>query len=94
MIGFAVIWLIGAEMQITKIAVAPSFQKLGVASWTMSLIFDQARLLDVTEAFVEVRSSNESAIHLYKKFGFIVQGQRKHYYRAPQEDALLMTATI
>ena len=93
-IGYAVIWLIGDEMQIGKIAIAPPFRSLGIASWTLELILDWARWHHVKDIFIEVRRSNESAIHLYEKFGFTMQGRRADYYNAPREDALLMTAKI
>jgi ribosomal-protein-alanine N-acetyltransferase len=38
--------------------------------------------------FLEVRPSNQSAISLYKKFGFFEVGRRKKYYG--DEDAIMM----
>jgi ribosomal-protein-alanine N-acetyltransferase len=94
LIGYAVIWLVDLEMQMTKIAISPRFQKMGIASWTMALIMDKARQLKMADAFIEVRTSNTSAIRLYEKCGFQINGRRKDYYRAPREDALLMTAKL
>jgi ribosomal-protein-alanine N-acetyltransferase len=93
-IGYAVVWLIDDEMQIGKIAIAPPFRNLGIASWTLELMLEWARWHHVKDIFIEVRRSNESAIHLYEKFGFTMQGRRVDYYDAPREDALLMTAKI
>ncbi len=39
---------------------------------------------------LEVRSGNERAINLYKKFGFEVMGIRKNYYQKLGEDAYNM----
>ena len=93
-IGYAVFWLFAEELHITKIAVSPHYRNMGIASWAVQLICEQARLLDAKEAFIEVRQSNDSAIHLYKKCGFAMMGRRKNYYQNPPEDALLMQATL
>ena len=40
--------------------------------------------------FLEVRISNQGAIHLYRKLGYEVLSVRKHYYSDPVEDAYVM----
>jgi len=46
--------------------------------------------------YLEVRSSNHAAIHLYDKHGFNEMSVRKDYYRAKEgrEDAVLMGLVI
>lgn len=44
----------------------------------------------VEESTLEVRVSNEVAISLYEKYGFIKKGLRKDYYQDNHEDAYLM----
>ena len=39
---------------------------------------------------LEVRESNERARNLYKSYGFVEEGIRKHYYSNPSENAVLM----
>jgi ribosomal-protein-alanine N-acetyltransferase len=39
---------------------------------------------------LEVRVSNERAIHLYKRLGFVTHGVRPRYYSDNGEDALIM----
>ena len=39
---------------------------------------------------LEVRASNQAAIGLYEKFGFVKAGVRPHYYEAGGEDAVIM----
>jgi ribosomal-protein-alanine acetyltransferase len=43
---------------------------------------------------LEVRSSNISALKLYKSNGFIESGIRKDYYNNPNEDAIIMEKKI
>ena len=39
---------------------------------------------------LEVRSGNETAINLYKAYGFKREAVRRGYYRDPKEDAWIM----
>ena len=48
---------------------------------------------DVHSLTLEVRRSNEPAIALYAKEGFLQVGCRKNYYRHPTEDALILRKT-
>jgi ribosomal-protein-alanine N-acetyltransferase len=49
-----------------------------------------AREQGVTDLALEVRVSNEAAMGLYRRFGFVEQGRRRGYYERPVEDAVLM----
>jgi ribosomal-protein-alanine acetyltransferase len=42
------------------------------------------------KVYLDVRSSNTKAIAFYEKHGFAKTGQRKGYYRNPDEPALIM----
>jgi ribosomal-protein-alanine N-acetyltransferase len=52
---------------------------------------ERAKKYGVTDIHLEVRESNEAAIHLYEKLGFLRDGIRKNYYTAPVENAVTMT---
>ena len=78
------------ELHILKIAVAPRWRCQGVATRLMSECLKRAREWGLTEAFLEVRPSNQTAIKLYRKFGFKIIGKRTHYYTDTGEDALVM----
>ena len=43
---------------------------------------------------LEVRASNDAAVHLYEKFGFSVRGVRRRYYEDTGEDAVVMTKAL
>ncbi len=89
-IGYSTLWMIVDELHIHKIAVIPAFQNRGIASWVVDFILQRAKEKGIINAYIEVRQSNASAIHLYEKFGFKGYGTRTHYYDAPKEDALLL----
>lgn len=92
--GFLFGRIVADEAEILKLAVAPGMRKMGVGS--ALLAHGLAFLADhhVCRCLLELRASNSAARRLYEKFSFLAVGLRKNYYRAPQEDALLMTKTI
>lgn len=54
-------------------------------------LIEAALLRRAAEITLEVRVSNTVAQNLYRKYMFIVVGERKRYYRDNDEDALIMT---
>jgi ribosomal-protein-alanine N-acetyltransferase len=89
-IGYAGLHCILDEGYIDNVAVRPEYRRQGVAAQLLEafLRFGRAKLSFLT---LEVRASNDPAIGLYKKYGFLEVGRRKNYYTAPVEDAILMT---
>ena len=62
---------------------------------TISLISSLENSFPVNSKIIlEVASRNESAIELYKRFLFNIDGIRKNYYKDPPDDALLMSRII
>ena len=55
----------------------------------LQYLLDQARAARMRDAFLEVRPSNNGAIHLYESMGFVRVGVRKGYYQGSpvREDA-------
>ena len=51
---------------------------------------EQLKALESHCLTLEVRASNNPAIALYEKLGFVQIGRRKNYYRNPREDALIL----
>ena len=76
--------LIYDRIELEYIWVCPSFRCKGIASKLMDRMLSE----DVLNITLEVRSSNSSAINLYKKYGFNVASIREKYYGS--EDAYLM----
>ena len=78
---------------IALVAVAPKFRKKGIAQGMLKSLQDALDKLEVASLFLEVRKSNESAINLYTKFGFMPVGIRAKYYE-DSEDAIVMLKVI
>lgn len=75
------------EGYITNIAVYPEYRRTGVASALLNKVFT----LPLGFVSLEVRVSNQSAIALYEKLGFLLEGRRRDFYSSPKEDALILT---
>lgn len=88
--GYAGVWIIAGEGQITNIAVHPDLRGMGIASRMLEAIIDICKSVKVTGITLEVRKSNTSAINLYKKYGFKEEGLRKNFYADNNEDAIIM----
>lgn len=91
-VGFISHTLVLDEAEITNVAVHPDFQHQGLAGRLLNGCFEQLSLGD--QLFLEVRSSNVAAQHLYLKCGFEHIATRKNYYHSPLEDALIMRKII
>ncbi len=93
-VGYASVYFVVDEMQIGNIAVEPGFQHRGIGAKILQYIIEEAKRLKIAHIYLEVRESNENARKLYLKFGFVVSGRRRLYYRHPAEDALIMVKEI
>ena len=89
-IGYAGAWIILDESHITNIAVAEAWRGRGIGEALTRKLLWYLSNLGASYATLEVRVSNERAIALYTKLGFIRVGRRKKYYEDNDEDAFLM----
>ena len=89
-LGYAVLSVVLDEGNLDNIAVAPDCRRQGVADALLGALTGFGRE-HLAVLMLEVRASNAPAIALYEKHGFAAVGQRKNYYDAPKEDAILMT---
>jgi ribosomal-protein-alanine N-acetyltransferase len=89
-IGYAGVWIIAGEGQITNIAVHPDSRGVGAACKMLEALIDICIAESVRDMTLEVRVSNTPAINLYKKYGFAEEGIRKQFYEDNKEDALIM----
>ena len=89
-VGFIGVWTIIDEGHITNVAVHPEFREKGIGSILLTSLIEYSKDWGCNSLTLEVRSSNNAAKGLYKKFGFLEEGVRKKYYRDNEEDALIM----
>ena len=88
--GYLVATLQPPYAELQNLATASEQQRCGVARVLMDELFQVCRVRDVREIGLEVRASNAAAQALYRTLGFRLSGLRRGYYKAPEEDALLM----
>jgi ribosomal-protein-alanine N-acetyltransferase len=88
-VGFICPTLVIDEGHILDVAVDPAFRGRGIGRLLVEKVLDECRLQGAEFVSLEVRTSNSTAISLYRQLGFIVTGRRKGYYENG-EDALLM----
>ena len=81
------------EADMMNIAVSPDYRRQGIAKLLLLSLQQSLADQDVHSLTLEVRRSNEPAIALYAKEGFVQVGCRKNYYRHPTEDALILRKT-
>ncbi len=87
--GFICSWLIAGELQIQNIATAASWRRRGVAGRLLERVLERSFSTGLQSAWLEVRASNQSAVALYRRYGFAEHDRRPNYYH-DGEDALVM----
>ncbi|GIO25041.1 ribosomal protein S18-alanine N-acetyltransferase [Oceanobacillus sp. J11TS1] len=93
-IGYIGSWIVWEDGQITNFAVHPDMRghKIGekLFGYVMALMTSQG----IERLSLEVRVSNVVAQSLYRKFGLVPGGIRKHYYTDNFEDAMVMWVNL
>ncbi len=101
LIGFAILRLINPlflngsmtkfeEAEILFIAIAPNFRHRNIGSKLLQRLLEEVTYFEVRTVWLEVRESNQNAIHFYKNNNFFYQYTRKNYYQRPLENAWIM----
>lgn len=88
--GYIGCYCIAGTGEITNVAVKDSFRRMGIGGLLIQKLFEEGDALDTQEFFLEVRESNEAAISLYSRQGFVKEGIRKNFYEKPVENAVIM----
>jgi ribosomal-protein-alanine N-acetyltransferase len=88
--GFLVARIVTEQAEILNLAVDPNSRHAGMANALLDHAFAEFRHRRITSVFLEVRQSNLTALRFYEKHEFVRTGERKDYYREPNEGAVLM----
>lgn len=87
-------WFILDEAHIANIAVNPDYRRVGMGELIMKYLITDCLSRGGKRMTLEVRRSNQPAISLYQKLGFVAAGYRPRYYTNNNEDALIMWLEI
>jgi [ribosomal protein S18]-alanine N-acetyltransferase len=98
LVGYLICSRYDTVWHVMNVAVDSAYQRRGLASGMLAELYqrvgetltgtgEQARFT------LEVRRSNDVAIHLYEREGFRAAGMRRRYYQDNGEDALVMWRT-
>ena len=74
------------EGEIARIATSPQHRRQGVAVRLLEKMRAFSYEQNITRWLLDVRISNETAIHFYKAAGFAEDGVRKNFYANPPEE--------
>lgn len=88
--GYIGCYCIAGTGEITNVAVKDSYRRKGIGGMLLERLYEEGAMLDTQEYFLEVRESNEPAIGLYMRQGFVKEGIRKNFYEKPVENAVIM----
>lgn len=92
--GYVVAWFVLDEGEVANLAVASGVRRQGIGSALLDAAIRESTGRGVSDLYLEVRESNQSARRLYASRGFEEVSRRKGYYRAPVEDALILRRTL
>jgi len=78
---------------ILNIAVDPAYRGRGLGKRLLEYALDYCRRLGAERVELEVRTGNDPAIALYRKYGFVIR-ERLPFYYSDGEDAFVMVREL
>ncbi|WP_238550118.1 ribosomal protein S18-alanine N-acetyltransferase [Desulfocurvibacter africanus] len=94
LLGYLSYYAVGDEAEVVNFAVGSVWRRQGKGRALLGHVLQKWREEGIRVGFLEVRASNEAAIHLYTSCGFRQMGVRRGYYPETGEDALLLKLTL
>jgi ribosomal-protein-alanine N-acetyltransferase len=93
-VGFAIAHTVVDEAELLSIAVDPNARARGIGATLLDAICLRCAMCGAASITLDVRVSNIAARALYASHGFTQVGLRRRYYHMPEEDALILRATL
>ena len=87
--GCAGLQQVGEQGDVLTVGVDPAYRRQGIGAALLDALVQEFKDRGGRELFLEVRAGNVPARALYEQKGFVAISQRKNYYRAPVEDAII-----
>jgi [ribosomal protein S18]-alanine N-acetyltransferase len=88
--GYGGLLVAAAQADVLTLAVAADRWGRGTGSALLEALLAEAARRSCSEVFLEVRTDNDRAQRLYRRYGFSEIGVRKGYYQPSGADALVM----
>ncbi len=79
-LGFSLFRTVAGEAELLLLAVAPAFQRQGIARRLLDEFMQRAEAEGAKRVHLEVRDGNP-AVGMYRAAGFEAAGRRRNYYR-------------
>jgi ribosomal-protein-alanine N-acetyltransferase len=92
--GYICFWMFDREIQLINIAVHPEKRRKGLGNHLLGEMIRAGTARGMEQIWLEVRTSNMTAIKIYEKLGFVAVGRRPMYYRDTNEDAIVMSLNL
>lgn len=97
LLGYCVAMKGFEEVHLLNLTVAPAHQGQGWAKWMLNALALWSRGQGAQWLWLEARTGNTRAIHVYKANGYRLMGTRRAYYPAhngQREDAVVMSLRL
>ena len=93
-VGYLSYIVLFSEATLVNVAVLPEYRGKKIGQALLHELVMIADSSELTSICLEVRKSNQVAINLYTKYGFVTVGVSKNHYSLPTEDALRMNLCL
>ncbi len=94
LIGFLLARSLFENLEVLKLGIFGEHQRQGFGTLLMEAAYAEGIRRGCSRCFLEVRKSNQNAIHFYQRHNFRISGVRLNYYSDPVEDAWIMERTL
>jgi [ribosomal protein S18]-alanine N-acetyltransferase len=95
-VAYSIVMIAIDEAHLLNLSVARGYQRCGHGWRTLEWMAQRAREYGARSMLLEVRPTNQDALRLYSRYGFVRIGTRRGYYPAHggREDAIVMRIAL